>query len=327
MLRSAVTLLGGGSSSLHRRNPEEKLLRCVYNWQVPARDVTPDVRSGEGLAGQTYLHREPIIVNDYGGRAKGMRTGRVGGVRAGQGVPLMRHGTCLGVLLVRVYTDDQTQPFDQEDARLATLFGDQVAAALLAAEAFERQRQLALHDSPTGLPNRTLLDDRVQQAILAARREHTTLTLLVIDLDRFKDVNDTLGHAAGDLLLQEVAARLHTAMRASDTVARLGGDEFAMLLPDSDADQAAAITRQLIYAIEEPFVQAGQVIEVGLSIRAATFPAHGEDATTLQRHADVAMYAASTLGADMSADNCQSYSWPWCSSVATLYAHRQRGLS
>ncbi len=296
VLRSAVNLLGGGSGSLYRWDPESKLLRCVYNWQVPESDVTPDVRSGQGLAGQTYLQREPIIVNDYPNWKESMRTGLVGGMKAGLGVPLMRHGACLGVLLVRVYTDDQTRPFDQDDARLATLFGDQVAAALLAAEAFEQQRQVALHDSLTGLPNRTLLADRVQQAILAARREGTPLTLLVLDLDRFKDVNDTLGHAAGDLLLQEVAARLSAVVRASDTVARLGGDEFAVLLRDSGAGHATSLIRKLTDAIEQPFVQNGHVIQVGLSVGAAMFPEHGDDTNTLQRHADVAMYAAKRAG-------------------------------
>jgi GAF domain-containing protein len=132
----------------------------VRNWQVPARDVTPDVQPGEGLAGQTFVRRQPVIVNDYANWDMAMATGRAGGMRAGLGVPLIRLGTCMGVLLVRVYQGEEARPFDEDDARLATLFGDQVTAALLAADAFEQQRYAALHDSLTGLPNRALLADR-----------------------------------------------------------------------------------------------------------------------------------------------------------------------
>jgi len=282
---------------LYRWDAEADLLRCVRNYRVPGRDSTPDVRSGEGLAGHAYLQREPVIVNDYAAWDMAMTTGRDGGMRAGLGIPLIRHGTCLGVLLVRVYQhQQQPRPFDLDDARLAALFGDQVAAALMAAEAFEQQRHAALHDGLTGLPNRTLLADRVHQAILVARREDTTLALLVMDLDRFKNVNDTLGHAAGDTLLKEVGARLATALRVSDTVARLGGDEFAVLLPETNPNCAARVARKLIAAIRQPFTPEGQQIEVGLSIGIAIFPEHGKDVATLQRHADVAMYAAKRAG-------------------------------
>lgn len=297
VLRSAVNLLGGGSGSLYRWDAAAGLLRCVRNWQVPARDVTPDVRPGEGLAGHTFLSDEPVIVNDYATWDLGMHTGRVGGMRAGLGVPLIRHGVCLGVLLVRVYQHDLPRPFDVDDARLATLFGDQVAAALLTADAFEQQRYAVLHDSLTGLPNRVLLVDRVQQAILAARREGTSLAVMAMDLDRFKDVNDTLGHAAGDTLLREVGRRLVSALRGSDTVARMGGDEFAVLLPGTNPEGAARAARALIAAIEHPFDPDGQVVEVGLSIGTAFFPEHGQDADTLLRHADLAMYVAKRANA------------------------------
>jgi diguanylate cyclase (GGDEF)-like protein len=185
-----------------------------------------------------------------------------------------------------------TRPFDLDDARLASLFGDQVAAALLTAEAFEQQRHAALHDSLTGLPNRILLADRVQQAILVAKRDGAPVALLVLDLDRFKDVNDTLGHAAGDALLQAVGGRMASVLRTSDTIARLGGDEFAVLLPNTGADGASLTGRALVEAIDQPFIQDSRVIEVGLSIGAAIFPEHGDDAATLLRHADVAMYIA-----------------------------------
>jgi len=162
-----------------------------------------------------------------------------------------------------------------------------------AEEALHRQ---ALHDALTGLPNRTLLGDRVGHALAAAHRDHAPLALFVMDLDRFKEVNDTLGHDAGDALLREVSRRLQGALRASDTVARLGGDEFAVLLPGDDRDSAVATARKLLDALGEPVTLREQGVVAGGSIGIALYPAHGADAATLLRHADVAMYAAKRAG-------------------------------
>jgi diguanylate cyclase (GGDEF)-like protein/PAS domain S-box-containing protein len=152
----------------------------------------------------------------------------------------------------------------------------------------------ALHDGLTGLPNRVLLRDRLQQAIELARREDTSAALLLMDLDRFKEVNDTLGHAAGDLLLVEVARRVRMALRASATVARLGGDEFAMVLPGADTVGAQAAALRILEAVEQPFVLPDQGINVDVrgSIGIALYPTHGEVADEILRRADVAMYEA-----------------------------------
>ncbi|GEM_PF-675389 len=155
--------------------------------------------------------------------------------------------------------------------------------------ALEHQAQ---HDALTGLPNRVLLRDRLEQAIRTAGREALPLALLVMDLDGFKEVNDTLGHQMGDVLLQHVARRLQDALRTSDTVARMGGDEFAILLP-GDAQTGAQIAAQkLLEALEQPFPIDGYGIDVGASIGIAVYPDHGLDAQTLLRRADVAMYVA-----------------------------------
>jgi diguanylate cyclase (GGDEF)-like protein/PAS domain S-box-containing protein len=150
----------------------------------------------------------------------------------------------------------------------------------------------ATHDALTGLPNRVLLLDRLQQAIAAARRDGTTLSLLLMDLDRFKEVNDTLGHHAGDLLLQQVGTRLHSALREVDTIARLGGDEFAVILHGTGADGVSTIVEALLERLQAPFVVEGQPVAIGASIGVALWPAHGEDSDTLMRRADVAMYVA-----------------------------------
>jgi diguanylate cyclase (GGDEF)-like protein len=157
-------------------------------------------------------------------------------------------------------------------------------------EALEYQ---SLHDPLTGLPNRTLFNDRLRQAIVVAHRERKSLILLIMDMDRFKEVNDTLGHQIGDLLLQQVALRLAATLRQSDTVARLGGDEFAVLpASGTDLNGGSRAAQKILQALEHPFVVDGRNIDVGASIGIAHWPEHGEEAETLMRHADVAMYAA-----------------------------------
>jgi diguanylate cyclase (GGDEF)-like protein len=159
-------------------------------------------------------------------------------------------------------------------------------------QAAENHHQ-ALHDGLTGLPNRTLLRDRTGQAIHQADRELVPAALALLDLDRFKEVNDTLGHHYGDQLLVQVGERLQGALRKVDTVARLGGDEFAVLLPRIEtAEGAVAVARKLQAAFEEPFVLEGLTLDVEASIGLAIYPEHGNDGEQLLQHADIAMYVA-----------------------------------
>jgi len=159
-------------------------------------------------------------------------------------------------------------------------------------EAAQRLTQLAHYDALTGLPNRVLFDERLQRATEDARRDGAPLALLLLDLDRFKEVNDTRGHPVGDVLLRQVADRLRGAVRATDSVARLGGDEFTVLLPGADAVGAARVARDIGAAFAAPFAVGNQAFHIGGSVGIALCPAHGADGTTLLRHADVAMYAA-----------------------------------
>jgi diguanylate cyclase (GGDEF)-like protein/PAS domain S-box-containing protein len=154
-------------------------------------------------------------------------------------------------------------------------------------------RHQAMHDGLTDLPNRTLLFERLERALEEARGESVMVALLLMDLDRFKEVNDTFGHHFGDVLLKQVAFRIRNQLSPEDTVARLGGDEFAIVLPHAaDANAVAATARRILNALEQAFVVEGQVLEVGASIGIALHPRHGSDARALMRCADVAMYAA-----------------------------------
>ena len=151
----------------------------------------------------------------------------------------------------------------------------------------------AMHDALTGLPNRALLADRIDNAIRTAKRDGKSLALMTMDLDRFKDVNDAFGHAYGDMLLKELGQRLTRRLRESDTIARLGGDDFAVLLPGLGSPEAAGLAGQkLLETFDRPFILEGQPVEVGASIGIALYPDHGEDVQTLMRRADVAMYTA-----------------------------------
>ncbi|TMF80901.1 MAG: EAL domain-containing protein [Chloroflexi bacterium] len=155
----------------------------------------------------------------------------------------------------------------------------------------ELERQ-ALHDPLTSLPNRSLFLDRLEQGLRTARRVATPLALLVMDLDRFKEINDTFGHRAGDLLINQVAERIRSDLRETDTVARLGGDEFAILLPGADQDGAWRVAQKIITALQRPFEIEGDAHEISVSIGMAISPQHGEDVETLLRRADIAMYSA-----------------------------------
>ena len=161
----------------------------------------------------------------------------------------------------------------------------------------ERIEHLAFHDALTGLPNRTLFLERLQHAINRSQRESRRLSVTFIDLDRFKSVNDGLGHDIGDLLLQEVASRIQGRLRAMDTVARLGGDEFVILMEDIDkARHCASLAEQLIAEIRLPMQLRGHSVEIGASMGMAFFPEDGDDPLELMKRADMAMYAAKAAG-------------------------------
>ncbi|MES2322945.1 MAG: EAL domain-containing protein [Pseudomonadota bacterium] len=184
--------------------------------------------------------------------------------------------------------------------RTAELAG---ANALLQGEIVERRQaearvhHMAYHDSLTGLPNRALLSDRLDRAMLAVQRSDRKLAVMFIDLDRFKTINDSLGHLTGDYLLKEVASRLCRAVRASDTVARLGGDEFVVLVPGiRSPDECTHVAEKIIEVLDSPFPFEGRLLHITPSIGISMYPDDGGDVETLMRHADAAMYHAKASG-------------------------------
>ena len=156
---------------------------------------------------------------------------------------------------------------------------------------------LALHDALTGLPNRRLLMDRLSLAIAHARRNQGTMAMMFLDLDGFKQINDTLGHDAGDTLLKAVATRLLAAVRQEDTVARLGGDEFVIALWElNHADAVPALVSKVVQAVSQPYCIQGRNVSMTASVGVSIYPTHGEEAHTLMKSADSALYEAKRAG-------------------------------
>ena len=153
-------------------------------------------------------------------------------------------------------------------------------------------KQMALHDPLTGLPNRTLIQERLKYSIAHAKRDGRGLSIMMLDLDRFKEINDTLGHHAGDQVLMEIAVRLSALLRESDTVGRLGGDEFAIILPGADIHSAKKLAAKINAALENPLELEGCNLSLSGSLGIATYPDHAVDETELLKFADVAMYTA-----------------------------------
>jgi diguanylate cyclase (GGDEF)-like protein/PAS domain S-box-containing protein len=161
----------------------------------------------------------------------------------------------------------------------------------------ENMHYQAHHDSLTGLPNRALMSYRLQQALAQAKRDKTHSAVMFIDLDKFKPVNDKLGHAVGDILLTQVAKRIQASVRAADTVARIGGDEFIVLLPKIEQEQDAMIVAQkILHALNQPFEVARHTLNISSSIGVAVYPEHGNNDLLLIKNADTAMYYAKEGG-------------------------------
>lgn len=210
------------------------------------------------------------------------------------GVPLSSKNGTIGALIVKSLAGGER--YTEQDKELLQYVCAQVATAIERQQLHARLKRMAQYDQLTQLPNRELLRDRLRAALAHARTVHGHMALLYVDLDRFKQVNDTHGHAVGDMLLQTVANRLKGCVRETDTVARIGGDEFVVLLHSvhaaEDADSVAGKIRQVL---AQPMRLDGHDLRIEPSIGVARFPEHGEEEQQLFRHADQAMYAAKRL--------------------------------
>ena len=289
ILGGTLDLLGGGSGSILLVDDEGELRPACTRGRSgePEGGIAEPL---EQLAARVASAGEPVLVEAGRGTAERAMT-----------VPLIDRDQMLGVLHIDAAPG---RTFSEYDLRAVGLFAEQAASAIGKARLYDAaQRQsgqlahLAFHDPLTGLANRSLFAQRSRQAISRAQRQGRVAALLFIDLDDFKHVNDSLGHAAGDVLLTAVADRLGQTVRAEDTAARLGGDEFGLLIEDARGDDdAAAVADRVLASLRAPFVTEGREVFVSASIGIARVGQHGDTFEELLRSADLAMYEAKRRG-------------------------------
>jgi diguanylate cyclase (GGDEF)-like protein len=290
IIDGAVSLLNGTSGALRfvdRGDPSWTVAVAVHG------DVRSDERwrqrapITEGVSGQVMATGRPVTVNDLEQAPFPSQLAPTG-LRAGVGVPVRERGRLVGT--ISIGSTDAARHFTDSDQRLAMDYADHVGVVLTVARA-DHAVQQAFTDPLTGLGNRALLLDRLEHELVRSDRGGEEVTVLFLDLDRFKLVNDSLGHTVGDRLLVAVSERLRGCVRDGDVCARLGGDEFAILL--TGAGDAAAIADRIIDLLQRAFEIDGHELFIGVSVGIAT---GREDAETLLRNADVAMYHAKRDG-------------------------------
>lgn len=264
----------------------------------------PQRPEGQGINGTAFRTARPVVSNDFQADPRTRpwhEVARKNGLKSVASVPILADGRPQGVLYLCA---GERKAFDDEVIALAVRMAENVAHALRTLEheadrkqAEERVRYLATHDSLTGLPNRAMFGELLERAVITARRYGNRPSVLFIDLDRFKLINDSLGHAAGDQLLQEMARRLKAVLRESDVLSRLGGDEFVVLLHDvRNREDVVVVARKLLDAAIRSVDVMGQECRVTASIGISVYPEHGEDQQTLMKSADTAMYLSKEKG-------------------------------
>jgi diguanylate cyclase (GGDEF)-like protein len=299
------------STTVALSEPDSDLLRIVAA-AGPTAETTRHVRlsvsdavpEGRGLSGTAFRTRRACITNDY---VADQRVAafhaivRSDGAQSGAAFPLLVRGEAVGVM---IYMSAEKDTFIPEFAELLQRLADNVSFALEnfdradeKTRADERIEYLASHDSLTNLPNREMFNGMLRQAIDAAELYQRRFALLFIDLDRFKVINDSLGHDAGDMLLVEIGGRLRCALRASDVVARLGGDEFVVILEEAaERHEVEQVAGELLSVLSQPLQLSGHECHTTASIGIAMYPADGADMLTLTKNADMAMYLAKEDG-------------------------------
>jgi diguanylate cyclase (GGDEF)-like protein len=249
-----------------------------------------------GLVARAVLTRRPAVVDDFV-TADHFALGKSPsdhGYRSAIALPLVSGETVSAVVVLYA---TEPQYFDVTEVKLLSELAADVSFALDYIVREKKLAELAYHDVLTGLANRQLLHEHLKQALALAHRLRRVVALVFIDLDHFKSVNDTLGHAAGDSLLKEVAARLAACTREGDIVARYGGDEFVMVLPNLSTDDAAApLIKRILKSVAQPLALGAEAVHLTCSVGIALYPRDGVDIATLVMKADSAMYQVKRRG-------------------------------
>jgi len=283
----------------------KKAVACVETWSIPEKALTDfiaEVRemtfqpTHRGLVRQVWMSGTPHWIPDVS-RDEGFQRARLAakaGLHGAFAFPVLAGNVTLAVL--EFFSREIRNP-DPSLLQMVRVIGSQIGQFMARKQAEENLLYVATHDTLTGLPNRYMFNQRFAHALNNAQRYRKTMALLFLDLDRFKFINDTLGHPFGDRLLQEAAARLRMCLRESDTIARFGGDEFVALIEDfSEPGDVISVAQKILHALRWPFMLQGETCHLTASIGISLYPNDGADLASLLKNADIATYRAKEQG-------------------------------
>jgi diguanylate cyclase (GGDEF)-like protein/PAS domain S-box-containing protein len=283
----------------------KKAICCVETWSIPSKAVTQfisEVRkltfqpTNKGLVRQVWVNGKPHWIPDVS-RDEGFQRAQLAanaGLHGAFAFPILAGNVTLAVL--EFYSHEIRNP-DPSLLQMVRVIGSQIGQFMARKQAEENLLYVATHDTLSGLPNRYMFNQRFAHALQNAQRYRKSMALLFLDLDRFKFVNDTLGHPFGDRLLQEVAGRLRLCLRESDTIARFGGDEFVALIEDFAAPgDVISVAQKILHAMRWPFMLEGETCHMTASIGISLYPNDGADFASLLKNADIATYRAKEQG-------------------------------
>jgi diguanylate cyclase (GGDEF)-like protein/PAS domain S-box-containing protein len=306
IIRTICEALGFACGARMLRDEDGHMIRCAETWSAPSAEVMDFVEAGRqpmhaepaafGLIRRVWASGEPVWITDVveGGRSGGAPLAPRAGPHGAFAFPILLGNEILGVM---GFFSRASRPPDEVLLQSVRSIGAQIGQFMARRQAEERVHHLAHYDELTGLPNRSMFNQRLTHALAQARRHDKPLAILFIDLDRFKNLNDTLGHQAGDRVLKQVAERLRGCLREGDTVGRLGGDEFVVLIEEmAQPMQVAAVAQKIIAAVAQPFILDAHEFHITASIGISTYPDDSEDMQGLLKNADISMYRAKDQG-------------------------------
>jgi diguanylate cyclase (GGDEF)-like protein len=298
IVTAAVELIGDETVNLRLLDPNDATHLIRVAGRGYSDDVEPFmkwVRPGDGAVGRAYAEGRLVVIEDYSKAADRLAVLGDEGLEAAMSAPVEENGRVIGALTVATHKKGRT--YSQTEQQMLVSIAGHASVALTNARSADSMEHLAFHDLLTGLPNRALFVDRVTRALARGGRTPQTTAVLFADLDNLKEINDSLGHAAGDELLIMVARRLQETLRPSDTAARFGGDEFAVLLEDiGSREQVIRACERIMASLSRPLNIQGMTVEPSASIGIALSGTDAGDADRLLRHADLAMYEAKAAG-------------------------------
>jgi diguanylate cyclase (GGDEF)-like protein len=298
IVSAAMELIGDETVNLRMLDPTDPTHLIRLAGRGYSEEIEPfmaRIRTGEGAVGRAFTEGRLVVIEDYQNDKDRLEILGGEGLEAAMSAPVEENGRIIGALTVATHRRGRT--YSLTEKQMLVTFAVHASVALTNARIADQMAHLAFHDPLTGLPNRALFVDRVTQALARGGRAPQTTAVLFADLDNFKTINDSLGHAAGDELLVVIARRLQESLRPSDSASRFGGDEFAILLEDIGTEaRVMSACERIMASLGAPVDIQGTTIDPGASIGVALSQGTSAHADQLLRDADLAMYSAKAAG-------------------------------